>query len=99
MTPDDDRRWLRVVFAVPVGLLTLVAGYFCRLAVTIRPSGVWDDDAYAGIELAGAIAVGAAGAVVALWLAPSVRRVMGWPWVVPAVLLGVVAAVRWGAVG
>ncbi|MFH8723907.1 hypothetical protein [Streptomyces termitum] len=92
----EDRGCLRAVLAVPLVLLTLVAGYFCYLAVTIRPSGSWDDDAYAGISLAGALAVGAAGAVAALWLAPSVRRVMGWGWAAPALVLGVVAAVRWG---
>ncbi|WP_158713910.1 hypothetical protein [Streptomyces seoulensis] len=58
---DDDRRWLATVYAVPVVLLTLVSAYFCWTALTIRPSGAWDDDAYAGIVLASAMGVGAAG--------------------------------------
>ncbi|MEU6243822.1 hypothetical protein [Streptomyces sp. NPDC047024] len=94
--PDDDRGALRLVFAVPLILLTLVAAYFCWTALTIRPSGSWDDDAYVGIVLSCVLAIGAAGAATGLWLLPSVRRVMGWGWVVPAVVLGVVAGVRWG---
>ncbi|MFE7413483.1 hypothetical protein [Streptomyces laurentii] len=93
---SEEKGCLRLVLAVPVTLLTLIAGYFCYLAMTIRPSGSWDDDAYAGISLSGALAVAAAGMVAAMWLAPSVRRVMGWAWLAPALLLGAVAAVRWG---
>ncbi|GHF08291.1 hypothetical protein GCM10017776_27170 [Streptomyces griseoluteus] len=50
--PRDDDRWLATVFAVPLALLTLVSAYFCWTALTVRPSGAWDDDAYAGIVLA-----------------------------------------------
>ncbi|MEW1824845.1 hypothetical protein [Streptomyces sp. NPDC088196] len=96
---DDDRGCLRMVLAVPLVLLTLVAACFCRAALTIRPSGPWDDDAYAGIVLACVLAVGAAGAVVGVWLLPSVRRVMGWWWTGPAVVSGVIAAIRYVAAG
>ncbi|MEV0481418.1 hypothetical protein AB0I69_12520 [Streptomyces sp. NPDC050508] len=92
---DDDRGCLRLVLAVPLVLLTLAATSCCWAALAIRPSGPWDDDAYAGIVLACVLSVGAAGAVVGVWLVPSVRRVMGWWWVGPAVLAGGVAAVRW----
>jgi hypothetical protein len=34
-----------------------------------------------------------------LWVVPSVRRVMRWWWIGPALLLGVVAGVRWIAGG
>ncbi|MFF3147274.1 hypothetical protein ACFVRU_37525, partial [Streptomyces sp. NPDC057927] len=74
---DNDRGCLRLVLAVPLILLTLVAAYFCWTALTIRPSGPWDDDAYAGIVLSCVLTIGAAGAVAVLWLLPSVRRVMG----------------------
>ncbi|MEV5342571.1 hypothetical protein AB0K93_29405 [Streptomyces sp. NPDC052676] len=97
--PDDDRCLLRVILAVPVVLLTLAAAFFLWLAITTRPDGDWDQAAYGGIELACALAVVSAGAVGALWLAPSVRRVMRWPWAVPAVVLGVAAAVRWMSSG
>ncbi|MFG2776751.1 hypothetical protein ACGFY7_02685 [Streptomyces prunicolor] len=92
---DDDRGCLRLVLAVPLVLLTLVAVCFCWAALTIRPSGSWDDDAYAGIVLACVLSIGAAGAVVGVWLLPSVRRVMGWWWVGPAVVSGVVAGIRY----
>ncbi|MER5341427.1 hypothetical protein ABT030_14060 [Streptomyces mirabilis] len=92
---DNDRGCLRLVLAVPLILLTLVAAYFCWTALTIRPSGPWDDDAYAGIVLSCVLAIGAAGAVAVLWLLPSVRRIMGWWWVGPAVLLSVIAVIRW----
>ncbi|MET8243725.1 hypothetical protein ABZV31_04380 [Streptomyces sp. NPDC005202] len=97
--PDDDRDCLRLVLAVPLTLLTLVAAYFCWTALTIRPSGPWDDDAYAGIVLSCVLTIGAAAAVTGLRLLPSVRRVMGWGWVMPALVLGVVAGVRWGLGG
>ncbi|MFF4969872.1 hypothetical protein [Streptomyces sp. NPDC001037] len=97
--PDNDRGGLRLVLAVPLTLLTLIAAYFCWTALTIRPSGSWDDDAYAGIVLSCVLTIGAAGAATGLWLLPSVRRVMGWGWVVPAVMLGVVAGVRWSLGG
>ncbi|MFF2507995.1 hypothetical protein ACFVTY_32205 [Streptomyces sp. NPDC058067] len=90
-----DRGCLRIVLAAPLTLLTLIAAYFCRLAMTIRPSGSWDDDAYGGIVLSCVVTLAAAGSAVVLWVLPSVRRVMGWGWIAPAVVLGVAAAVRW----
>ncbi|WP_367319911.1 hypothetical protein [Streptomyces sp. HUAS ZL42] len=63
-------------------------------ALTMRPSGTWDDDAYAGIVLSCALAVAAAGAAAALWLVPSIRRAGPWWWILPALLLGVVAGAR-----
>ncbi len=97
--PNDDRGCLRIVLAVPLTLLTLIAVYFSWTALTIRPSGSWDDDAAAGIVLSCVLAVGAAGAVVGVWLVPSVQRVVGWWWVAPAVVSGVAAVIRWVAAG
>ncbi len=97
--PDDDRRLLRVILAVPVVLLTVVSAFFLWPAVNTRPDGDWDQAAYGGIELGSALAVVSAGAVGARWLAPSVRRVMRWPWAVPAVVLGVAAVARWVSSG
>ncbi|MFJ5272351.1 hypothetical protein [Streptomyces sp. NPDC088358] len=96
---DNDRGCLRLVLVVPLITLTLVAAYFCWTALTIRPSGPWDDDAYAGIVLSCVLTIGAAGAVAVLWLLPSARRIMGWWWVGPAVLSGVIAAIRWVTAG
>jgi hypothetical protein len=92
---DDDRGCLLLVLAVPLALLTLIAAYFCWTALSIRPSGPWDEDAYAGIVLSCVLTIGAAAAAAAVWALPPVRRVMRWWWVGPALLLGVVAAVRW----
>ncbi|MFH9583535.1 hypothetical protein ACH4LS_00090 [Streptomyces luteogriseus] len=36
---DDDRGCLRVVLAVPLTLLILIAAYFCWTALTITSSG------------------------------------------------------------
>ncbi|GAA3150594.1 hypothetical protein [Streptomyces echinatus] len=97
--PADDRGCLRLVLAVPLALLTAVAVYSCWTALTIRPSGPWDDDAYAGIVLACASSIAAAGGTVVLRLLPGVRRVLPWSWTLPALLLGTVAAMRWAASG
>ncbi|MGW2424463.1 hypothetical protein ACWC0C_35375 [Streptomyces sp. NPDC001709] len=94
---DDDRGCLLLVLAVPLALLTLIAAYFCWTALTIRPSGSWDHDAYAGIVLSCVLTIGAAAAAAAMWALPPVRRVMRWWWMGPALLLGGVAAVRWAA--
>ncbi|MGW1891392.1 hypothetical protein ACWCP6_14225 [Streptomyces sp. NPDC002004] len=96
---DDDRGCLRLVLAVPLTLLTLIAAFCCWAALTVRPSGPWDDQAYAGIVLSCVLTMGAAGAATAVWLFPSVRRVMGWGWVIPALSLGVAAGVRWVFLG
>ena len=88
-----------MVLAVPLTLLTLAAAVCCWAALTIRPSGPWDDDAYAGIELACVLAITATTAALGLRLLPSVRQVTGWSWVAPALALGAVAAVRWACLG
>ncbi|MFI7011728.1 hypothetical protein [Streptomyces sp. NPDC050145] len=94
--PDDaDRGCLRVVLAVPLVLLTLPAAYACWLALTIRPGYPGDEDAYRGIETGCLAAVFFAGLAALLWLLPPVRRVLRWPWIVPAALLLAVAVVRW----
>ncbi|MFI0267726.1 hypothetical protein [Streptomyces luteogriseus] len=96
---DDDRGCLRVVLAVPLTLLTLIAVYFCWTALTITPSGTWDDDAYGGIVLSCVVTITAAVAAAALWLVPSVRRAMPWWWILPALLPAVVAGARWALSG
>jgi hypothetical protein len=75
--PDNDRGGLRLVLAVPLTLLTLIAAYSRSTALTIRPSGSWHDDAYVGIVLSCVLTIGAAGAATGLWLLSSVRRAWG----------------------
>ncbi|MGY0024533.1 hypothetical protein [Streptomyces sp. cg35] len=96
LSPEpDDIGCVRTVLAVPLTLLTLPAAWFCWTALTIRPGYPEDDDAYRGIEASCLVTVFLAGAAALLWLLPSVRRVLGWPWVAPAAVLLVVAVVRW----
>ncbi|MYW68260.1 hypothetical protein GTY65_29925 [Streptomyces sp. SID8379] len=92
---DEDRGCVRLVLAVPIGILTLLSAYFCWTALTIEPQGVWDIPAHRGIELSCFVTVVFGVALVALWLPRSVRRVISWTWVAPGAVLGIVAAVRW----
>ncbi|MBO1335002.1 hypothetical protein [Streptomyces sp. VRA16 Mangrove soil] len=93
--PDEDRGCLRAVLAVPIGILTLLSAFFCWTALTVRPQGVWDVDAYRGIDVSCFVTIALSTALLGMWLPPSVRRVVPWTWVAPGALLGVVAAVRW----
>ncbi|WP_433453826.1 hypothetical protein ACQPXS_36905 [Streptomyces sp. CA-142005] len=94
---DDDGGCLRLVLAVPVALLTLVTGFFCRAALVTRPSGPWDDDAYAAVVLSCLLTLLSAAAAVGVRLLG--RRVLGWGWAAPAVALAAAAAVRWACLG
>ncbi|WP_329120502.1 hypothetical protein [Streptomyces sp. NBC_01353] len=67
------------------------------MALTIRPSGSWDDDARAGIVLSCVLAIAASAVALAITAVPSVRRVMGSWWLAPPLVLGGVAAIRWAA--
>ena len=93
----DDRGCLRLVLAVPLTLLTLAAGFFCWAALVTRPSGPWDDDAYAAIALSCVLTLLTAAAALGLRLLG--RRVLGWAWAAPALALAAAAAVRWAALG
>ncbi|MFI9804713.1 hypothetical protein ACIHEJ_10165 [Streptomyces sp. NPDC052301] len=94
--PDDGRGCLNRVLAVPVALLTLVTAFFCWAALVTRPSGPWDDAAYAGIAVACLLALTAAAGALGLWLLS--RRVLGWGWAAPVLVLAAVAAVRWASI-
>ncbi|GGS05285.1 hypothetical protein GCM10010269_50170 [Streptomyces humidus] len=80
-----------MVLAVPLTLLTLVAAHFRWTAPTITPSDTRDDDASAGIVLSCVVTLAAAETAAAPWLMPSARRSMPWWWILPALLLGLVA--------
>ncbi|RYJ30633.1 hypothetical protein CU044_0976 [Streptomyces sp. L-9-10] len=79
-------------------LLHLIAAGCCSMALAIRPSGTWDDDARAGIVLACALTLATSALALLITVAPSVRRAMGPWWLAPPLILGVVAAVRWALV-
>ncbi|WP_030350790.1 hypothetical protein [Streptomyces scopuliridis] len=91
----DDQGCLRQVLAVPLVILQLLAAWCCYTALTIRPSGPWDDDARAGIALSCALTLATSALALLITVVPSVRRTMGPWWLVPPLVLGVAAAVRW----
>ncbi|WP_328722547.1 hypothetical protein OHT52_25665 [Streptomyces sp. NBC_00247] len=92
--PEDEGR-LRLVMSVPLAILYLIAGFFLYTALSIRPSGGWDDGARAAIALSCVLTLLAGGTAAGLVALPSVRRAMGWWWTAPAPVLGVVAVIRW----
>ncbi|MGS2587092.1 hypothetical protein [Streptomyces hebeiensis] len=98
--PAEDQGCLRWVVAVPLMILYALAGACCYYALTIRPSGTWDKDAYGAISLACFLTI-AISAVALLITAgpPTVRRAMGRWWLAPPLILMAVAAVRWASGG
>ncbi|MFJ9682416.1 hypothetical protein ACIRP2_30840 [Streptomyces sp. NPDC101194] len=95
-----DRGCLRRVMAVPLLILHAIAAGCCYYALTIRPSGIWDKDAYGAIALSCffTIAVSAVALLITV-VPPSVRHAMGRAWLVPPVVLAAAAAVRRALVG
>ncbi|MER5950901.1 hypothetical protein ABT127_33175 [Streptomyces sp. NPDC001904] len=91
----DDRGRLRLILAVPVVILTLLSCYFCWWAVTIRPQGEWDEPAHRGVALSCFLTVAFGVALLGLWLPRPLRRLVGWTWIAPGVVLAAVAAARW----
>ncbi|MEU6017468.1 hypothetical protein ABZ826_26500 [Streptomyces sp. NPDC047515] len=96
----EDQGCLRRVTAVPLVILYAIAAGCCYYALTIRPSGVWDKDAYGAITLSCffTIAVSAVALLITV-VPPSVRRAMGRAWLLPPLALAAVAAVRWALGG
>lgn len=92
----EDQGCLRWVMAVPLVILYAVAAGCCYYALTIRPSGIWDKDAYGAITLSCffTIAVSAVALLITV-VPPSVRHAMGRGWLVPPLVLAAVAAARW----
>ncbi|MER5933845.1 hypothetical protein [Streptomyces sp. NPDC002054] len=89
-----DEGCLRWVLGGPLVLLHLVAAWFLYLALTIRPSGSWDDDAYAAIELSCLITIAASLLALAVTAVPPVRKAMGSWWLAPPLVLGGAAVLR-----
>ncbi|MEW2636348.1 hypothetical protein AB0903_33090 [Streptomyces sp. NPDC048389] len=98
-TTAEDQGCLRWVLGVPLVILYLISGWFCWTALTIRPSGPWDDDARAGIVLSCVMAIAAAGVALLIILMPSARRALSRWWLAPPLVLSLVAAVRWAVTG
>ncbi|MCX5396108.1 hypothetical protein [Streptomyces sp. NBC_00102] len=92
--PGDEGCPLGVM-SVPLVILYLIAGFFLYTALSIRPSGGWDDQARAGIVLSCVLTLLAGGAAAGIVALRPVRRAMGWWWAAPALPLAVAAAIRW----
>lgn len=92
----EDQGCLRWVMAVPLVILYALAAGCCYYALTIRPSGTWDKDAYGAITLACFFTIAlSAMALLITVMPPTVHRAMGRGWLVPPLVLAAVAAVRW----
>ncbi|MFH8926440.1 hypothetical protein ACH4D4_05240 [Streptomyces pristinaespiralis] len=91
----EEQGCLRWVLGVPLAILNLIAAWFCWTALTIRPSGPWDDDARAGIVLSCVLTIAAVVVALLITLIPSARRALSRWWLAPPLILAVVAAVRW----
>lgn len=94
--PGDDSGCLRWVMAVPLTILYAIVAFCCYTALSTRPSGSWDQDAYGAITLMCflAIAVSALGMLVTV-APPTVRRAMGPWWLAPPLILSAIAVSRW----
>ncbi|MET9557625.1 hypothetical protein [Streptomyces sp. NPDC006645] len=96
----EDEGCLRRVMAVPLVILHALATACCYSALTIRPSGTWDDDAYGAITLSCFLTIAlSAVALLITVVPPSVRRAMGRRWLVPPLALAAIASVQWAAGG
>ncbi|MFD6424917.1 hypothetical protein [Streptomyces sp. NPDC060198] len=95
--PDvpGDEGCLRRVVSVPLAILYLIASFFLCTALSIRPSGGWDDEARAGIALSCVLTLLAGGAAAGIVALRPVCRAVGWWWAAPALLMAVAAAIRW----
>lgn len=97
--PPRDRRWVRWVLGVPLGLVHLLNAALVYLAVSAGPAGEWDTQGYGGTELACLLAIFLSVTGILITLIPPVRRAMGLWWLAPPFVLGVIAWVRIATLG
>lgn len=91
----EDEGCLRWVMAVPLGILYLLAAGLCYSAWTIRPSGVWDKDAYGAITLLCFLTIAVSIIALVITVAPpTVRRARGPWWLAPPLILSAIAVAR-----
>ncbi|MCX4822641.1 hypothetical protein OG883_22625 [Streptomyces sp. NBC_01142] len=92
----DDRGCLRWVVGIPLVILYVLAAGLCYTALTIRPTGPWDDGAYAGIISSCLLAIAVSTVALLITVVPSsVRLAMGRWWLAPPLILAAVATLRW----
>ncbi|MEV8415100.1 hypothetical protein AB0P45_15970 [Streptomyces niveus] len=82
--------------AVPLVILYALAVGCCYYALTIRPSGTWDKDAYGAITLSSLFTIAlSAVALLITVIPPTVRPAVVRGCLVPPLILAAIAAVRW----
>ncbi|MFI8503926.1 hypothetical protein ACIGFK_36290 [Streptomyces sp. NPDC085524] len=89
-----QRRWVRWVLGVPLGLLHTLNAATVYAIVSAGPAGEWDDAGYAGTAAGALLAIVLSVIGVLITLIPPVRRALGLWWLLPPVILGVITWVR-----
>lgn len=85
---------------VPLTILYVIAAFCCYSALTTRPSGSWDKDAYGAITLLCFLTITVSVIALVITLAPpTVRRAMGPWWLLPPLILSAIAVARWALGG
>ncbi|MFJ4779890.1 hypothetical protein [Streptomyces sp. NPDC088762] len=94
----EDRGCLQWVLGVPLGLFYVPAAYFCVLMLIgeVQPG---DDRVRAEIESAAHVVFAICVVGLLVSLLPLYRRTMGLWWLLPPVVLGVIAWVRIATLG
>ncbi|MGW7437368.1 hypothetical protein [Streptomyces sp. NPDC054849] len=94
-----DRGRLRWVLGVPLGIIHLLNGAAVSLALFAGPQAEWDHQGYENVGAMCFLAVSLSVLGLLITLLPSVRRAMGLWWLVPPLVLGVIAWVRGATLG
>ncbi|MGW2840586.1 hypothetical protein ACWCWD_22685 [Streptomyces sp. NPDC001493] len=98
ISPDQPSRALAIAtgaLLTPLVILYVAAAYFLYLALTIRPDGPWDHAAASAAVLSCLLTV-VSTAVASMYYTFLVRPERATRlWLVPAQVLGIVAAMRW----
>ncbi|MBZ6477199.1 hypothetical protein [Streptomyces griseocarneus] len=85
---------LRMVIGGPLVLLHLLSAFLVGSAYMVHPDGIWDDNAYTGISAVCFIALHVSGLALLLTLTRSARRTLGPWWLLPPVILILLAVLR-----
>lgn len=92
--PSKNDRWVRWAAGVPLGFIHLLNVAVVYLMLSAGPAGEWDTQGYAGTELECILIFFLSGSTFLITLTPPVRRALGLWWLLPPVVLGVIAWVR-----
>ncbi|MGW6877696.1 hypothetical protein [Streptomyces xanthophaeus] len=90
----EDRGCLRRVLGVPLGLLHLLNAFAVCVAVFAGPQAAWDHQGYENVAAMCFLSVCLSVLGLGITLVPSVRRAMGPWWLLPPLVLAVIAVVR-----